>query len=109
MPKSKSMILFRCTLVAFLFAAVPMLLASKVRAQTEAPEVQSDTSRDGEYVVYSIFPKMPPDESYYPNDSIDDDRTFILKNIRSGHQDTLMKYPRSVSVIWSPDSKAIAV
>ncbi len=65
---------------------------------TGRPAKRSVTSPDGRYQVLNVF---CADQA--------DGRALVLRSVKSGERRTLYTYERDASVLWSPDSRWIAI
>lgn len=60
----------------------------------------SVTSPDGHYEVLKVFCSSRPNER---------ELALVLRNVQSGETRTLYTYERAAGVIWSPDSRWVAI
>lgn len=86
-------------LLAFLLAAPALGQTSDCvpNGRSAGPSV---TSPDGRYEVSKVFCSSQTKER---------EMALVLRNVQSGESRTLYTYDRDASVIWSPDSRWIAI
>lgn len=90
----------KITLLVGLLLAVPAVGQTSDCVPTGRSAGPSVTSPDGRYEVLKVF---------CPSQSNERDMALVLRNVQSGESRTLYTYDRDASVIWSPDSRWIAI
>jgi hypothetical protein len=94
--------LWKETLVLFSVALAPLL--TRAQAQDCVPSVRSAgppvSSPDGRFEVLRVFCSTQTNERQL---------VVVLRDIKSGASRTLYTYDRAATMVWSPDSRWIAI